>query len=115
MISGYICKYIALNKLHFKNTITSQTKSAEDQDIRDKWNTVKEYVRNQFSSIVYKTWFKPMKFQHCADKVCYISVPCAKASALDYINDKFGSYFEDAFRELCGSHYAVQFIISEGK
>ncbi len=82
-------------------------------DIKNKWETIKQTVRKEYeiSEISYKTWVDPLKFYKTENNTVIILIPSDQSHALNYISNKFKSYFQVTITEMMEHDYDVSFIL----
>ena len=84
-------------------------------NIRDKWETIKETVRKEYdlSEISYTTWIAPLKFYKIENDTVIVSIPSDQSHALKYISGKYKSYFQVTITEMMNHNYDVSFILEK--
>ena len=85
------------------------------ENIRDKWETIKETVRKEYdlSEISYTTWIAPLKFYKIENDTVIVSIPSDQSHALKYISGKYKSYFQVTITEMMNHNYDVSFILEK--
>lgn len=85
------------------------------ENIRDKWETIKETVRKEYdlSEISYTTWIAPLKFYKIENDTVIVSIPSDQSHALKYISGKYKSYFQVTITEMMNHNYDVSFILKK--
>ncbi len=85
------------------------------EDFINKWEEIKESVRNEHSltDVNYLTWVKPLQFFDVKDDVFIILIPSDKGQFLKYINDKYLLPFKVAIAEAFHKEYDVKFILGK--
>ena len=85
------------------------------ENIRDKWETIKETVRKEYdlSEISYTTWIAPLKFYKIEIDTVIVSIPSDQSHALKYISGKYKSYFQVTITEMMNHNYDVSFILEK--
>ena len=83
--------------------------------IRENWNTIKETIRREYnlSNISYNTWVEPLEFHNVVDDVVNIVIPSDKAHALNYISNKYKSFFQVTITEMFDHNYDINFILEK--
>lgn len=84
-------------------------------DIRKNWTIIKETVRKEYtlSDISYHTWVEPLEFHNVADNTVNIIIPSDQAHALNYISNKYRSFFQVTITEMFNHQYDVAFILEK--
>ena len=84
-------------------------------DIRDNWETIKETIRKEYdlSDISFKTWVQPLKFHAVVDDVVTILIPTDLSHALNYIINKYKTYFQVTISELFEHNYSISFLLEK--
>ena len=83
--------------------------------IKNKWELIKETVKIEYdlSEISYSTWIAPLKFYEVKDNTVTILIPSDQSHALNYINNKYKSYFQVTISEIMDHTYDVSFILEK--
>ena len=83
--------------------------------LKDHWEEIKETVRKEYdlSEISYETWITPLKFFEAKNDVVKILIPSDQAHALNYISNKYKSYFQVTISEFMNHTYDIQFILEK--
>ena len=83
--------------------------------IKQSWELIKETVKKEYSlsEISYSTWVAPLKFYEVKDDVVVILIPSDQAHALNYINNKYKSYFQVTISEMMDHTYDISFILEK--
>ena len=81
--------------------------------IIEKWADIKETVRREYnlSAISYETWVEPLKVHNVEKNVVNILIPSDQAHALNYISNKYKSFFQVTISEMYDHTYDVNFIL----
>lgn len=84
-------------------------------DICSRWDDIKEIVRKEYdlSEISYNTWIKPLNFYKEENDTITILIPSDQAHALNYISNKYRSYFQVTITELLDHPYQISFILEK--
>ena len=84
-----------------------------DQDIRENWLEIKETVRREYgmSDISYKTWIEPLQIYDIKEDTVQIMIPSDLAPALNYISNKYKSFFQVAISEMFDHIYEAVFVL----
>ena len=66
--------------------------------IEEKWDEIKQIVRKEccLTNISYGTWIEPLEFLRYTDGVAYVLLPQNNAMAMDYVKNRFYSFFVEA-------------------
>ena len=83
--------------------------------IREKWNLIKETIRKEYelSNISYSTWIEPLKFYKVDGDNVLIIIPIDQAHAINYISNKYTSFFQVTITEMMDKNYTVSFILEK--
>ena len=67
--------------------------------IKQSWELIKDTLKKEYSlsEISYSTWVAPLKCYEVKDDVVVILIPSDQAHALNYISNKYKSYFQVIF------------------
>ena len=85
--------------------------------IGENWEMIKETIHTEYdlTGISYKTWIEPLQFYDVKDDTVYIQIPAGQAHALNYISNKYSSYFKVTISEMMDHNYEVTFILEKDK
>lgn len=85
------------------------------EEIRERWEEIKETIKMEYdlSDISYSTWVKPLNFYNVENDVVIILIPSDQAHALNYISNKYKSYFQVSISEMFDHEYSVSFILEK--
>ena len=83
--------------------------------IRENWTTIKETLRREYSlsDISYHTWVEPLEFHNIEDDTVNIIIPSDQAHALNYISNKYKSFFQVTITEMFDHEYDINFILEK--
>ena len=83
--------------------------------IEQRWEEIKETLKKEydFSEISYNTWIVPLKFHSVEDHVVTILIPSDQSHALNYITNKYKSYFQVTISEMFNDTYDISFILEK--
>ena len=83
--------------------------------IKEKWEEIKDTLRKEYdlSEISYTTWVAPLKFYDLKDDIVTIIIPSDQAHALNYISNKYKSYFQVTISEMMNYTYGISFILEK--
>ena len=64
--------------------------------VTEKWDLIKETIRKEYelSNISYSTWIEPLTLYKVENDDVYIIIPTDKAHAINYISNKYTSFFQ---------------------
>ena len=81
--------------------------------IKEHWQQIKETVRREYnlSAISYNTWIEPLEVHKVENDVVIILIPSDKGHALNYISDKYTSFFQVTISEMFNHIYEISFIL----
>ncbi len=84
-------------------------------EIKDKWDEIKEIVRREYdlTEISYNTWIAPLKLHKVENNIVTILIPSEQAHALNYISNKYKSYFQVTISELMNHTYDISFLLEK--
>lgn len=83
--------------------------------IKENWDLIKETLRNEYdlSDISYSTWIAPLNFYQVKDDIVTILIPSDQAHALNYISNKYKSFFQVTISEMMDHTYDISFILEK--
>ncbi len=83
--------------------------------IRENWTTIKETLRREYSlsDTSYHTWVEPLEFHNIEDNTVNIIIPSDQAHALNYISNKYKSFFKVTIAEMFDHEYDINFILEK--
>ncbi len=83
--------------------------------IRDNWDLIKETLRTEYdlSEIAYTTWVAPLKFYSMENNIVTIMIPSDQSHFLNYISNKYKSYFQVTISEMMNHTYDIDFILEK--
>lgn len=116
-----------LKKLFFYIIISTETnkklylemgnkmESTFSDSMKEKWNLIKETIRKEYelSNISYSTWIEPLKFYKAEDNNILIIIPMDQAHAINYISNKYTSFFQVTITEMMDKDCTVTFILEK--
>jgi len=81
--------------------------------IKENWELIKETLKKEYSlsEISYSTWVSPLKCYEVNGDEVIILIPSDQAHALNYINNKYKSYFQVTISEMMDHTYNISFIL----
>ena len=83
--------------------------------IKDNWDLIKETLRKEYdlSDIAYSTWVAPLNFYNVENNVVTILIPSNQSHFLNYISNKYKSYFQVTISEMMHHTYDIAFILEK--
>ena len=83
--------------------------------IKENWELIKDTLKKEYSlsEISYSTWVAPLKCYDVKGDEVIILIPSDQAHALNYINNKYKSYFQVTISEMMDHTYKISFILEK--
>ena len=83
--------------------------------IKENWELIKDTLKKEYSlsEISYSTWIAPLKYYEVKDDIVVILIPSDQAHALNYINNKYKSFFQVTISEMMDHTYDISFILEK--
>lgn len=83
--------------------------------IRDNWDLIKETLRTEYdlSDIAYSTWIAPLNFYNMENNIVTILIPSNQSHFLNYISNKYKSYFQVTISEMMNHTCDIDFILEK--
>ena len=83
--------------------------------IETNWDSIKETIRKEYdlSDISFTTWIMPLKFHKMENDTVIIAIPLDQSHALNYISNKYKSYFQVTISEMIGKTVDISFILEK--
>ena len=83
--------------------------------IKENWELIKDTLKKEYSlsEISYSTWVAPLKCHEVKDDIVVILIPSDQAHALNYISNKYKSYFQVTISEMMDHTYDISFILEK--
>ena len=83
--------------------------------IKENWELIKDTLKKEYSlsEISYSTWVAPLTCYDVKDDEVIILIPSDQAHALNYINNKYKSYFQVTISEMMDHTYNISFILEK--
>ncbi len=75
------------------------------------WKDCLRYIAQRVNEQSFNTWFKPTRGGINGDGQFYLAVP--NQFVADWIKGHFGEVIDEAFREVLGSSYQLEFVIAQ--
>ena len=83
--------------------------------IKESWELIKDTLKKEYSlsEISYNTWVAPLKCHDVDNNVVTILIPSDQAHALNYISNKYKSYFQVTISEMMDHTYDIAFVLEK--
>lgn len=83
--------------------------------IKENWDKIKDIVKTEYnlSNISYNTWIAPLKYHGEENDTVTILIPSDTSYALDYISNKYKTFFQVTISEFMNHEYDVCFILEK--
>ena len=83
--------------------------------IQENWELIKKTVKKEYdlTDISFNTWIMPLRFHTVEDDIVKIIIPSDQGHALNYISNKYKSYFQVTISEMMNHMYDVQFMLEK--
>lgn len=83
--------------------------------IKENWEEIKESLRKEYdlSDISYTTWISPLKYGGTENDTVTILIPSDQGHALNYISNKYKSYFQVTISEIMDHTYDISFVLEK--
>lgn len=83
--------------------------------IEEKWELIKETIRKEYelSNISYSTWIEPLKLYKVDGNYVFIIIPMDQSHAINYISNKYTSFFQVTITEMMDQNYSVSFVLEK--
>lgn len=83
--------------------------------IKERWDEIKEIVRREYdlTNISFNTWIAPLKLYKVENDTVIISIPSEQSHSLNYISNKYKTYFQVTITELMDHNYDISFILEK--
>lgn len=87
------------------------------QEIKEKWNEIKEYIKNEYelNTVSYNTWILPLELYDVIDNKVYIVIPFENSQALKHLTNKYSKIFEVTISEMFDGDYKIHFILENDR
>ena len=85
------------------------------ETMKDQWEKIKDTLRREYdlSDISYNTWISPLKLHNVENDIVTILIPSDQAHALNYISNKYKSYFQVTITEMMDHDFSISFILEK--
>ena len=74
---------------------------------------VREHIRQEISSISYKTWIHPLMLGEVKEDEIIILIPKYMSHVVSFIEVKHKDTYKNAINQVCGMDYNVTFKLIE--
>ena len=83
--------------------------------IKENWILIKQTVKKEYdlTDISFNTWIMPLKFHTVENDVVKIIIPSDQGHALNYISNKYKSYFQVTISEMMNQTLDIQFMLEK--
>ncbi|MDD3368166.1 MAG: chromosomal replication initiator protein DnaA [Lachnospiraceae bacterium] len=83
--------------------------------IKEEWENIKQTVRKEYglSDISYNTWVAPLKYYNDENNIVTILIPSDQGHALNYISNKYKSFFQVTISEKMEHTYDISFLLEK--
>ena len=83
--------------------------------IKENWELIKQTVKKEYdlTDISFNTWIMPLKFHTVENDVVKIIIPSDQGHALNYISNKYKSYFQVTISEMMNQTLDIQFMLEK--
>lgn len=97
------------------NKAVKKMESTFSDSIKKNWDLIKENIRKEYelSNISYSTWIEPLRLYKVENDNIYIIIPAEKAHAINYITNKYTSFFQVMITEMMDKDCSISFILEK--
>lgn len=83
--------------------------------IQENWELIKQTVKKEYdlTDISFNTWIMPLKLHKVEEDIVNIVIPSDQGHALNYISNKYKSYFQVTISEMAEHTYDIKFILEK--
>ncbi len=83
--------------------------------IQENWELIKQTVKKEYdlTDISFNTWIMPLKLHNVEDEIVRIIIPSDQGHALNYISNKYKSYFQVTISEMMNHTYDIMFMLEK--
>ena len=83
--------------------------------VQENWELIKKTVKKEYdlTDISFNTWIMPLKLHTLENDIVKIIIPSDQGHALNYISNKYKSYFQVTISEMMNHMYDVQFMLEK--
>lgn len=89
--------------------------STFSDSVTKNWNLIKETIKKEYelSNISFSTWVEPLSLYKVQDNNVLIIIPAEKAHAINYISNKYTTFFQVTITEMMDQDCTVTFILEK--
>ena len=89
--------------------------STFSDSVTKNWNLIKETIKKEYelSNISFSTWVEPLSLYKVQDNNVLIIIPAEKAHAINYISNKYTTFFQVTITEMMDQDCIVTFILEK--
>ena len=83
--------------------------------IQENWEQIKQTVKKEYdlTDISFNTWIMPLKLHNVENDVVKIIIPSDQGHALNYISNKYKSFFQVTISEMMNHTYDISFMLEK--
>lgn len=83
--------------------------------IQENWELIKQTLKKEYdlTDISFNTWIMPLKLHKVEEDIVNIVIPSDQGHALNYISNKYKSYFQVTISEMAEHTYDIKFILEK--
>ena len=83
--------------------------------IQENWELIKQTVKKEYdlTDISFNTWIMPLKLHKVEEDIVNIVIPSDQGHALNYISNKYKSYFQVTISEMAEHTYDIKFMLEK--
>lgn len=83
--------------------------------IQENWELIKQTIKKEYglSNVSYNTWVSDLNFYSSENDIITIIIPSDQAHALNYITNKYKSFFKVTISEMMEHEYDISFILEK--
>lgn len=83
--------------------------------VKENWTIIKETIRREYklSDISYHTWVEPLEVHNIVNDVVNIIIPANQSHMLNYISNKYKSFFQVTITEMFEHDYNIGFVLEK--
>ena len=81
--------------------------------IGENWELIKKTLKKEYdlTDISFNTWIMPLRFYNVENDIVKIIIPSDQGHALNYISNKYKSYFQVTISEMMNHTYDILFML----
>lgn len=93
----------------------NKMESSFSDSVKKNWNLIKETIKKEYelSNISFSTWIEPLKLYKVEESNILVIIPAEKAHAINYISNKYTTFFEVTVTEMTDKDCTVTFILEK--